>query len=288
MNKTKLSIRISLFLTIFFLGVCNLSAQQLREHHWGSQYNNNVKIHTLTVDGRSYGYSFWMKRSSKKIKAKYFASGDAYRNYQNWKSGKEIFLVCSGAYSNSEIPVGFTVDNGTRVNSNIEDEMDGLVIVYATGGVVVSDIDDCDLWLASLKKHICLRNRSDKYDLIDWAETEEATMFQTHLLAYRNKLRIGVNAPRETAERRMLILAKNKRGDVYHIVYDITRETYLYRAADMILKDLNDQDMEVIAMMNLDTGMYNIIEAKDQRGHTFRSEGQVREATNLLVYYYED
>ena len=38
-------------------------------------------------------------------------------------------------------PVGLTIDNGNIVNGALTN-MDGLVIVYATGGVVVSNLEE--------------------------------------------------------------------------------------------------------------------------------------------------
>ena len=70
-----------------------------------------------------------------------------------------------------------------------------------------------------------------------------------------------------------------------HIVFDITREVYLYNIARDILDYLNDEkDMEVIGMLNLDTGMYNIIEARSNR-RIVHDKGDISDATNLLVYY---
>ena len=57
---------------------------------------------------------------------------------------KKVF-ACSGAYAYSEDdvykPVSLTIDDGTPVNQNLYEKMDGLVVVYATGGIVVADID---------------------------------------------------------------------------------------------------------------------------------------------------
>ena len=92
-----------------------------------------------------------------------------------------------------------------------------------TGGIVVSDIDDGNLYLGSLKKRIDARSHQDKQTLLNWAQEEEATIFQTQLLAYKNQLRIDEDAPRESAERRLLILAIDPDGQVLHIVFNIKK-----------------------------------------------------------------
>lgn len=270
----------------------------MSESHFKSFHNGDIRIYNLKNGHRTIGHSIWLNRKSGHVKAKYFAHKDlhtsksVYQKYSSWKSGKDIMLVCSGAFTTKDYttPLGLTVDNGKIVNRNINKDMDGLVIVYATGGIVVSDIDEGNLYLGSLNKRIDARDFRDKQTLISWAEKEEATIFQTQLLAYKNNLRIPSHAPREEAERRLLVLGIDPQGDVQHIIFNIESEVYLYNISEMVFNYLKAKNMNIVAMLNLDTGMYNILEVYDDDGDQeddVEGKKDVRDATNLLTYYYE-
>ena len=269
----------------------------LSETYYKGLYDDNVKVYKLYKDGDRYGQSIWLYRKSGKVKAKYFAHKDysedksVYDRYNDWRDEEEIIMVCSGAFTSQDYtkPVGLTVDNGRVVNRKVEDSMDGLVIVYATGGIVVSDIDEGNLYLQSLNRKVDLRDSRDKYDLINWAESEDATIFQTQLLVYKNQLRIDREGRKERATRRLLVLGTDKRGDVVHIVFNVEEDVYLYDIANEVLSYLKSNNVNVIGMLNLDTGMYNIMEVYKEDGYQLSNvEGDepVRKATNLLSYYY--
>lgn len=279
------------------------NALQLQEERHSSLFNDNIEVFTLKTDHREYGQSIWLKRKSGKVKAKYFAYKDlddersVYSKYRSWRGSKDIVLVCSGAYTTERgadsymVPTGLTVDNGNVVNRNYRNDMDGLVIVYATGGIVVSDIEEGNLWLQSLEKRVDVKESSDRTALISWAKQEEATIFQTHLLAYRNDLRIDDRGRTEKAERRMLALAVDENNEVIHILFNIEQEVYLYDIARDVLSYLKDKNMNVVAMLNLDTGWYNILEVYDRNGskfHDIEGDKPLVKATNLVTYYYED
>ena len=248
-------------------------------------------INSLYKNNSQIGHVLWISRYQQKINAKYFATSEAYSDYFSWKSNKKIYLACSGAYTNGGKPVGFTVDNGKIINKHVS-EMDGLVIVYATGGVVVSDIDKGDLHLKSLGRKLNLRtNSQDRIDLLNWAVKEKATIFQTHLLAYKDQLRLNVSRARtERAERRILVLAKIQ-GILFHIVYNINSSVYLGDISSDIFSLLKSYNAEVIGMLNFDTGSYDIIEVFDQWGqqdNNIKGSTSISSATNLLIYHYTE
>lgn len=281
------------------LGLYEVPIDNMSESHFKSYHNSDIRIFNLMNGHSTIGHTIWLNRKSGKVKAKYFAHKDlqtsksVYQKYSGWKGDKDILLVCSGAFTTKDYstPLGLTVDNGKIVNRNINKDMDGLVIVYATGGIVVSDIDEGNLYLGSLNKRIDARNFMDKQTLISWAEKEEATIFQTQLLAYKNNLRIPRHAPKEEAERRLLVLAINPDGEVEHIIFNIRREVYLYDISDLIFSYLKAKNMNIVAMLNLDTGMYNILEVYDDDGDkegNVKGKENVSKATNLLTYYYEN
>lgn len=270
----------------------------LSETFYQGLFDNNVKVYRLYKDGNRYGQSVWLYRKSGKVKAKYFAHKDysedqsVFDRYSNWKGdADQIIMVCSGAFTSQDYskPVGLTVDNGRIVNRKVEESMDGLVIVYATGGIVVSDIDEGNLYLQSLNRKVDLRDSRDKFDLLSWAESEDATIFQTQLLVYKNQLRIDREGRKERAARRLLVLGQDKHGDVVHIVFNVEEDVYLYDIAHEVLSYLQTNKVNVIGMLNLDTGMYNIMEVYKEDGYQLsyvEGDEPVRKATNLLSYYY--
>jgi len=262
---------------------------------YSSLRNQDISIFNLSKGGSAYGQAIWMNRSAsgKRIKAKYFASGNAYQSFKNWKIGKDIILISSGAYSegwtSNSTPIGLCVDNGRIVNRNIKNEMDGLVIVEAVGGVRVSDIERNDLTLHSLGKRK-ISPRRDKITLLNWGSSENATIFQTHLLAFENTLRVGTNGSHESANRRMLVLATYN-GEVIHLVFHITRNVTLYQAANDVQKTLIKRGINVVGVLNLDTGGYDILKVYNDQGYPYSdisgTVNNLSDATNLLVYYYE-
>ncbi len=274
--------------------------ESLSENLYKSYYNEKVRAYKIDYDSDYIGQSIWISRSGGKINAKYFAykqfGKSIHDRYVEWKEGKQLVLSCSGAYTYSkteEYPTGITVDNGNIVNRSIREDMDALVLVYATGGIAVSDIDDGDLYLGSLKKRVNIRDRNDKYEFLGWAEKEKATVFQSHLLAYTNNLRIDEESDQDRAHRRILALIKNKKGDLFHVIFNIREDVTLYKISYTLFHYLRNKDNEVIAMVNLDTGAYDILEVYDEDEqkidgiHGDRSFS-IRKATNLITYYYEE
>ena len=76
--------------------------------------------------------------------------------------------------------------------------MDGLVIVYPHGGIAVSNLKERNLKLsggnANPNKYYDLRgSSSDLYQFKEWAKSQRATVFQTHLLAWNDKLQFEYN-----------------------------------------------------------------------------------------------
>ncbi len=268
-------------------------AIELSEEAHKTLFNSQVQIYKLKRNGNHYGHSVWFKRSGKKVKAKYFASGEVGDRYEDWKSDKKIIMACSGAFTTNDfgspLPVGLTVDNGKVVNKIINEEMDGLVLVYATGGIAVSDKEMGNLYLASLGKTVDIRDSWDKYELLQWAEEEEATIFQTQLLAYKNELRLEVHkARKKNRERRILVLARNAQKEVFHIVYDVDHGVFLGEIAQGILDYLKSKNTEVVAMLNLDTGWYNMMKLYNLGNDMVLSHHPDKDPTNLLVYYYQE
>lgn len=260
--------------------------------------DGNVKIYTLKESYSEVGHSIWLSRGgTKKMSAVYFSEGDVYGKHKKWSNNKDVVLTCSGAFSDNldktagALPVGINVENGYIKNRTvIKDKMDALVVIYATGGIVVSDLTKGDLFLKSLGKEVDIRKDvAAKYDFLDWAKKENATVFQTQLLAYKNELKIDYEGRKQKRERRFLVLATTSEGTLYHIIFDLPNGVYLYDGAKNVLDHLKALDMDVTAILNLDTGAYNVLDV-NTGDYSIDSElkgtTSINRAVNLLSYQY--
>ena len=270
-----------------------------------SIYNSDfVEISTVTYKNEKYS-SVLLSRKDDRVKAKYFAAKDEFGNnvysrFEKWKlKNPNIILLSSGTYFDGlfglEKPVGLTIDNGELVNETLEnDKMDALVIVYATGGIVATNLKDGDLAVGSNpnKKYNLRGNTWDKQEFIEWAKENNATVFQTHLLVYKNVLKIGSNSSQTQRERRFLAVGKDDEGNYKHIIVNCKNQTLtLYQGAKNALDYLNNfENITVTFLVNLDTGAQNVYQLFNKDGSVnpnIKGTEDPRIAKNLLVYYYE-
>ncbi|MEM6316488.1 MAG: hypothetical protein AAF960_02400 [Bacteroidota bacterium] len=267
-----------------------------------SSFNGDVTTYTLKDGYYDAGHAIWISRKNQRAKAKYFAHKQdgnyVHTRYAYWRrdGDKSVILKSSGAYATgwngSDVPVGVTVDNGVIVNRNYTTDMDGLVIVYATGGIAVSNIEDGDLYLESIGRKVDIRKSGDRARFLQWAVSEKATVFQMHLMAYKNQLKVGkYNSSSATARRKLLALARSNRGELFHTIFYFERSQSLYDATDKVLNLLRGNRMDVIAMINLDTGGFDILntggDATDCSGsNIWGSSSNYDDMTNLLTYEY--
>lgn len=253
--------------------------------------NNSVAVTPLAAGLTPYGHEIEFKRKSGRIKAKYFAT-NAVSNYTEWRPYNDVVLVCSGAFTNDyQTPMGITIDGGKLVNKLVDTKMDGLVIVYPNGGIAVSNLEDGNLRYGSPEIVADLRSYRDLQGFINWAAQERATVFQTQLLAYDNQLKLDVSKARTSpAQRRLLVIAKNAMGEVLHLIYNITTSEYLGDAASNVLRYANqERGLNVVAMLNLDTGAEDILEVYNDYGFKVTEPAgpvPVANAVNLVAWSY--
>lgn len=259
-----------------------------------------VEISSVKQGAETY-QTVTMRRDGDRVKAKYFAARDrngssVYERFQQWKSyNPNVIVLSSGTYfDDSRNPQGLTIDNGIIVNSNlIHDGMDALVIVYATGGIAVTDLRNGDLTVSGITRKLNIRSSPRDYDdFITWAQSQEATVFQTHLLAYKNQIRINAQTSNPARrERRFLAVGKDDKGRLLHTIIQYPTYASLYEASSKTLQFLQDyKDMEIIFMINLDTGGQDVFEMYNANCTVNTSiKGQLHpsEAANILTYYYK-
>jgi hypothetical protein len=272
-----------------------------------------VEVKTLQIDNpklnKKEPYAIVkMSRKGERVKVKYFAAkngtllvGD---RFNTWKSNKNIISVSSGTYMNSctvsqATPVGLCIDAGNEVNRQLTNQLDGLIIVYATGGMVATNLKQGDLTVTysstGQKKTLDIRNNSfDMTTFMDWAKKEEATVFQAHLFVYKDELRIGTNSSQTAASRRFLAVCKEEDGSIAHYLINLPTACTLYDGvikAKNYLKNVEDVS-QIVYMINVDTGCQNIFSVNNSDGSLFNSanfkgELDIMSAANLLCYYYE-
>jgi hypothetical protein len=252
-----------------------------------------VVVTTLSVGSTPYGHEIELKRKSGKIKAKYFATGAVFGQYMQWRPYSDVVMVCSGAFtSDYQTPMGLTIDGGQLVNKLVDTKMDGLVVVYPNGGIAVSNLEDGNLRYGNPETVANLRSYRDLLGFIQWAAAERATVFQTQLLAYQNELKLDVDKARTSkAERRILVIAKNNLGEVIHLVYNIRTPEYLGDVAYNILRYVTlERGLELVAMLNLDTGAEDILEMYNDYGMLVQDPAgpvSIANAINLIAWSYD-
>ena len=264
-----------------------------------TMYNDKVKIYKIKRNDNYAGYSIWLYRTGKNIKAKYFAYSQngksIYQRYNKWKKGKKIILYTHGTYTsqNYKVPNGFTIDAGNLVNRNIDNKLDGLIIVEAGGSVRVADLEKTSsqcIYLVSINQSLNPRNSSkEKNKFINWARDENATVFQTNLMYFKNEKKFRNVS--ETANRRIFVLGIDN-GQVVHILFTIEQSVSLTNISEEIYKYLMKiKGFRPIGILYLDPHYSDIFRVFNENGtenSNIRGSTSVSDAKNLMVYYYDN
>jgi hypothetical protein len=282
-----------LFLTIIF-------SFKLVSTYYNPDY---VEISSVTYKDEKFS-SIILSRKDNRVKLKYFTAKDengksVFARYEKWSlNNPNIILLAGGAYidfySGSVKPLGLTIDNGELINETLEnDKMDALVIVYPTGGILATNLKNGDLAVGSNpnKKYNLRGNAWDKQEFIEWAKENNATVFQTHLLVYKNDLIVGLNSSQTQRERRFLAVGKDEEGNYKHIIVNYEKPISLKKGAQNALDFLNNlKNINLVFLINLDSGVNDVFKVYNKDGSINNNlKGRINplEAQNLMVYYYE-
>ena len=260
-----------------------------------SSLSNHVKTYKITESTpaleRAYGYSIWMNLDAGNIKAMYMpgTSGfkKVYERFNHWKPDKNILLLSSGAYAirGYKAPLGFTMDKGSMINKKWRDNMDAIVVLKEDKLVVYNKNAPSQL---SANQTFHLTKTLDRTSFTNLALQKNWTVFQTHLLAYNNKLMISEEGRKKVAKRKFLALIEQD-GTNYAIIY-YTKGNYLYDATkdifDLLKKKSNSQ---VNAIINLDTGVQDVLQLNNSiqgcKGEQIKGIISPDYAMNLLTFY---
>ncbi len=239
-----------------------------------------------------------MERRDNHIRAKYFAVKDldgknVPDRYKEWSKSKNIITVCSGTYMDkcdpNAKPVSITIDQGNIVNKTIT-SMDGVVTVFSSGEIVVGNIKQGDLKIAN--KNYNLKNPLESESFFKWAQTNKATVFQTHLLIYKDELTIYENSSKNARERRFLAGCTDDEGNKYEYIIHIPESITLFEGAKNTKKFLKiKQQMKTLDyLINLDTGCQDFFEAYNSNGqkrNDYAGREVISNSINLISFYFE-
>jgi hypothetical protein len=277
---------------------------------YGQGYDDNfVDIYTNQPYNNDYYDYIVMKRDQNRVKTRYFAENytSVESEYNTFKASNKSIICYAAAgylgpgYNKVE---NLTIENGVIIERNLsKDRFDALVIVYANGGVVVSDLRKGNLKLqgSNAPSHaLDIRNNTwDRTSFFAWCEAERATVFQTHLLAHDGQFILPANADTNSPNagnrlRRFLIVGKDNNNKLKHLIIN-SRSDVLLRAGALKCYNFAKEviGLNVSFMINLDTGAQNVFGVFDSRGNKFngikedQSSLPISKAHNLLVYYYD-
>jgi hypothetical protein len=141
-----------------------------------------VETKTLKVAGETYAIEKLLRKDGR-VKVKYFAYKDGvtsvYQRYTSWAANRNVIAVSSGTYMTTcnvatAQTVGLCIDNGREVNKSLSDKMDGLIIVYPTGGLVATNLKEGNLKITinGKDKVLDLKKQYDQIEFTDWAIKE--------------------------------------------------------------------------------------------------------------------
>ena len=241
------------------------------------------------------GHSVWLRRP--RMKATYFAYQNVTVKYRQWASNnrKTVALATTGGFTNiHRKPEGLTVENGQIVNAVLMPDRDGLVIVHKSGGISVINLKRNAIKLSLGGQNVLtienpLHSLIAYSKLLHWCKEQNATLFQTQLLAYSDQILIDVAKARgQLRERRLLALVRDKKNSaLHHVLFDIPEPHNLAIIANDLFELLQSRSKKVEALLNLDVGSYNILNVFDQAGKLLaKPKGPVSidKATNLIIY----
>jgi len=261
------------------------------ESHHGMVQTNQL----MYLSRQPYGEVIWMKKGQD-LKSVYHIGVEAGKNpYQRASSSipnQAVILQTTAAYTGDyalNTQLGIAMEQGRLKNKALAAQMDGLVLIWQNQ-VEVFNIRE-SFFFQPLNQRIELNDVYDRTRFLAWVEKNNGSLFQTHLLAFNQDLKI-TNVARDRVADRKLLVTLSKDGEEYFVLFHFARSIYLYDAAKMTLEYLTEKkNAEIHGIVNLDTGVHNVLELPEQAAHcamgTLGKE-HPQEAANLLTFFYQE
>lgn len=254
--------------------------------HKGS---SSITTTMLKQHQRVVGYAVWM--DANQMKTTYLMDKGKYRNVyarlKNASNYSSILVSTSGNYVNKQRKqaIGLTVDNGKIINRMLDKDMDALV--FTLNGQLLVFNSNQRFSIPGLADR--LHATYDKARILSWAQKNQSSIFQTHLLVYENALKITASGNIRQAKRKFLATVYTKTKQKQYVLIYLQRGAYLQKATKKILAYLQSKDLYVYSMINLDTGGNDILSLhpsiKTCNNRTIKGFMPIQTATNLLVFY---
>lgn len=278
------------------------------------QYDQKlVKFDFKEINGNPFGV-VKLNMTNQRVKVKYFASKDAnsnlsvYQRFNEWAFNKKLILVSSGTYyyypvktnrdKNTARPVGICIDNGNIINKTTDDNLDALALIYSSGRIAVENLKNKTISVKDASGNplnLNLNNALDKNIFLKWATDVKATIFQTHLFAYKGNLLVGQNANAFKDYRRFLAAGINNNNETVQYIINLPFNSTILEGSKYALDYLktNENLKEISFLINLDTGAQNAMETYHPKtgdklnNSNFSGVKEIKDAINLIVYYYQ-
>ncbi len=278
------------------------------------QYDQKlVKFDYKEINGNPFGV-IKLNMTNQRVKVKYFASKDAnsnlsvYQRFSDWAFNKKLILVSSGTYyyypnknnrdKNTARPVGICIDNGNIINKTTDDKLDALAMIYSSGKIAVENLKNKTISVKDASGNpinLNLDNALDKNLFYKWATDVKATIFQTHLFAYKGNLLVGQNSNAFKDYRRFLAAGINSNNETVQYIINLPFNSTILEGSKYALEYLksNENLKEISFLINLDTGAQNAMETYHPKtgdklnNSNFSGIKEIKDAINLIVYYYQ-
>lgn len=234
------------------------------------------------------------------IRPTFLAGTDLVPRFGMTRSKNNLLVATAAAYTaNRSAPEGLSAIDGNILNSVIMHDRHALTIIEPDGALHVHNLkEDFELDFLSgeptcrgkRKMKSPLASLSSYVHLLECIRSTRSSAFQTHLLSHNDRsLLKEANVSQEQAARRVLAVVHDldRKSRVTHVVLYFPSPMTLARAADEAHFLLHKRGKYIRVLMNLDTGMYDIMDVFDAHGAQLpdaRGRVGATTANNLLVY----
>ncbi len=271
-----------------------------------SQYDSNL-ISFISDEFKGIKLTSVLIKKDFNVKLKYFAAkqGEAsvYERFTSWRKGKNILVYSSGTYmsdcdAKSAVPVGICIDEGRMLNNVISHNFDGFCIIQ-NENLYVNNLEDNDFTIIypnGERRGINIKDKIDVSIMLDWATKSKSTFFQTHLLAYRNELKIKPELSSDKlSNRRFIVSGNDHENKTIHIIFSIVNNLSLYESSILAFNYLRSNNIlkDITFIINVDPGCQDVYQVFNSDGSIKRILGfigtfDISASANLLVYYTEN
>ncbi len=240
-------------------------------------------------EDNSQGQALWLRDGDSHVH--YFAQGEVLEQLEALQQTSQVMVATAGGFTNYlKQPEGLTMEDGQIVNSVIQPDRHGLMLLTRRYGTKVLSLEEQTIRLPDgLTIQNPLFSLTAYAELLDWSRAHRASIFQTQLVVYQDHLLIDpTKAVKRFRERRMLALTKDREsGQSYHVLFNITEPHMLAPLSSELQAMLAERNQQVEALLNLDVGLYDILTVLDDQGaalEDIRGKSDSRTANSLIVY----